>query len=82
MNQAFEVKLSFPWSRLLRVAAILALATASASQARVSVLEAIDSAAGHPTSFAQCPQFFANGKPPAVAPRPKQRELCYEAFAC
>lgn len=34
-----------------------------------------------PTSFAQCPQFFANGKPPALAPRSQLRELCYEAFA-
>lgn len=34
-----------------------------------------------PTSFAQCPQFFANGKPPVIAPRPLLRELCYEAFA-
>lgn len=68
-------------SRLLRLAAILALAAASATQARVSVFEALDSASGHPTSFAQCPQFFANGKPPAVALRPKQRGLCYEAFA-
>lgn len=34
-----------------------------------------------PTSFAQCPQFFANGTPPAVASRPQLRELCYEAFA-
>lgn len=34
-----------------------------------------------PTSFAQCPQFFANGKPPVIAPRPRLRELCYEAFA-
>lgn len=34
-----------------------------------------------PTSFAQCPQFFANGKPPVIAPRPQLRELCYEAFA-
>lgn len=45
------------------------------------MFEALDSASGHPSSFAQCPQFFASGKPPAVAPRPKQRELCYEAFA-
>ena len=82
MNQAFEVKLSSTWSRLLRVTAILALATANAAQARVSVLEAIDSTSGHPTSFAQCPQFFANGgQPPVVAPQPKQRQLCYEAFA-
>jgi endonuclease G len=34
-----------------------------------------------PTSFAQCPQFFANSKPPVIAPRPLLRELCYEAFA-
>ena len=34
-----------------------------------------------PTTFAQCPQFFANGKPPVIAPRPLLRELCYEAFA-
>lgn len=34
-----------------------------------------------PTSFAQCPQFFANSRPPALAPRPQLRELCYEAFA-
>lgn len=34
-----------------------------------------------PTSFAQCPQFFANGRPPALSPRPQLRELCYEAFA-
>ena len=34
-----------------------------------------------PTSFAQCPQFFADGKPPVIAPRPLLRELCYEAFA-
>ncbi|WP_300475555.1 DNA/RNA non-specific endonuclease [Acidovorax sp.] len=34
-----------------------------------------------PTSFAQCPQFFPNGTPPAVPPQPRLRELCYEAFA-
>ena len=34
-----------------------------------------------PTSFAQCPEFFANGQPPALARRPQLRELCYEAFA-
>ena len=31
--------------------------------------------------FAACPQFFANAKPPVVAPRPTNRALCYEAFA-
>ncbi|WP_431153309.1 DNA/RNA non-specific endonuclease [Acidovorax facilis] len=34
-----------------------------------------------PTSFAQCPQFFARSTPPALAPAPRLRELCYEAFA-
>jgi len=31
--------------------------------------------------FAACRQFFANGKPPIVAPRPTHRALCYDAFA-
>ncbi|KQO27202.1 DNA/RNA non-specific endonuclease [Acidovorax sp. Leaf78] len=34
-----------------------------------------------PTSFAQCPQFFASGIPPVITSRPQLRELCYEAFA-
>ena len=33
------------------------------------------------TQFKACPQFFAKGIAPAVPPAPKQRELCYEAFA-
>ena len=31
--------------------------------------------------FEECPQFFAQGKPPVVLPKPMQRELCYSAFA-
>jgi endonuclease G len=31
--------------------------------------------------FSACPQFFAGGTPPVVAPRPMQRALCYDAFA-
>ena len=31
--------------------------------------------------FAECPQFFANKKPPIVAAHPMQRALCYDAFA-
>ena len=31
--------------------------------------------------FATCPQFFANSKPPVVAPRQTNRALCYDAFA-
>ena len=33
------------------------------------------------TDFAECPQFFANKKPPIVALHPMQRALCYDAFA-
>ena len=32
-------------------------------------------------SFSTCRQFFANGKPPVVAVRPTNRDLCYDAFA-
>jgi endonuclease G len=32
-------------------------------------------------SFSDCRQFFAGGMPPVVAPRPTNRELCYDAFA-
>lgn len=32
-------------------------------------------------AFAQCPQFFANGQPPAVAVKTPLRALCYDAFA-
>lgn len=31
--------------------------------------------------FSSCLQFFANSKPPVVAPRPTHRALCYDAFA-
>lgn len=39
---------------------------------------AISRAAG---DFADCPQFFAKGRPPVVAPSPTNRALCYDAFA-
>ncbi len=81
MNQPVEMKQTARWSRMLRLTAILALTVASAAHARLSVFEALDSASGHPTRFAQCPQFFVDGKPPAIPARPKLRELCYEAFA-
>ena len=76
-----ESKPPTTWSHLLRLTAILTLSLATAAQARVSVFEALGILSQQPTSFAQCPEFFANGTPPAVAPRPKLRELCYEAFA-
>ena len=34
-----------------------------------------------PKRFKACPQFFASGIAPATLPAPKQRELCYDAFA-
>lgn len=69
------------WSQLLRLTAIVALTLATAAQARLPEPQPQDSTSKHPTNFARCPQFFVNGTPPAVAPRPKLRELCYEAFA-
>ena len=36
---------------------------------------------GQPVRFAACPQFFAQGIAPTIPSVPKQRELCYEAFA-
>lgn len=35
----------------------------------------------HPTSFSECRQFFADGRPPVVPKRAALRELCYAAFA-
>lgn len=34
-----------------------------------------------PASFRQCAAFFAGGQPPAVPRQPRQRELCFDAFA-
>ena len=31
--------------------------------------------------FSACKQFFTNGNPPAVAPQPTDRALCFDAFA-
>ena len=36
---------------------------------------------GKSTRFSACPQFFSKGIAPATPIAPKQRELCYEAFA-
>ena len=69
------------WVQRLHLAALCMLTWASVAHAKVSVDEAMSSAAALPASFAQCPQWFAKGMPPAVPPRPRLRELCYEAFA-
>jgi len=55
-------------SRLIRIAAlVVALATSGMPLAA--------------DNFSACPQFFANGKPPAVAAKSGNRALCYDAFA-
>lgn len=71
------------WPRGLVVAATLVLGLTGAASARSSG-HSFDSSAllvPQPTSFAQCPQFFARSTPPVVPPAPRRRELCYEAFA-
>ena len=70
----------------MRLAAVLALSLAgialpNLSWARFAQFDSAALLTPEPTSFAQCPQFFANGIPPAITPRPQLRELCYEAFA-
>ncbi|MEI7429133.1 MAG: DNA/RNA non-specific endonuclease, partial [Betaproteobacteria bacterium] len=46
------------------------------------VLVLVHSAASHAQeNFSACLQFFANRKPPLLAPRPTNRALCYDAFA-
>ena len=42
MNQPFEMKQTAPWSRMLRLTAILALTFVSTAHARLSVFEALD----------------------------------------
>ena len=59
----------------------LASSLSGVSWARAPQFDSTALLTPQPTSFAQCPQFFANGKPPATPARPKLRELCYEAFA-
>ena len=76
----------FFWPGCVRLAAALALSLAGVAFPNLSWARfpQFDSAAlltPEPTSFAQCPQFCANGTPPAITPRPQLRELCYEAFA-
>lgn len=75
----------FSWPRHARLAAALVLFLASVSPnlswGRSPQFDSAALLTPHPTSFAQCPQFFANGTPPAIRPQPQLRELCYEAFA-
>ena len=50
--------------------------------AAISILLLTTTAIGHAAAnFANCPQFFAEGRPPTVKPSPNHRALCYDAFA-
>lgn len=77
----------FPYLRgVSRLVAAFALALAGAclpslTWARFPQFDSTALLTPVPTSFAKCPQFFADSTPPAVAPQPQFRELCYEAFA-
>jgi endonuclease G len=52
------------------------------SRALVSTAFLAFASAALPSSdFSACPQFFAKAKPPIVTPQPKQRALCFDAFA-
>lgn len=68
-------------NRSLLVGLTLATCLVSAGWARSPQFDNTALLTPQPTSFAQCPDFFANGRPPAISPQPKLRELCYEAFA-
>ncbi|CAN7416332.1 DNA/RNA non-specific endonuclease [Acidovorax sp. LjRoot194] len=73
-----------PPTRRATASLLLALASISPPHLAWGRFPQFDSVAlltPEPTSFAQCPQFFARGKPPTITPRPQMRELCYEAFA-
>lgn len=76
----------FSWLGRARLAAVVVLSLASAaftqwSCARSSQFDSAALLTPQPTSFAQCPQFFAKGAPPVVESRPHLRQLCYESFA-
>ena len=77
------VNLPLSWPRSLRLATALVLALASPVSARTPhpIYDSSALLTPQPTSFAQCPQFFARGIPPAAPPAHRRRELCYEAFA-
>ena len=79
----FPVSLIYLWPRTVRLALALLVGTGGIASARSpsTEFERDYFRVPQPTNFAQCPQFFVGGKPPAVPLRPMQRELCYEAFA-
>lgn len=81
MKLQMGCKPNIPGWRTLCLAVALALPVASTGYAQVSVFDSLAKVFGQPSSFDQCPHFFANAIPPKVPTRPQQRELCYEAFA-
>ena len=60
---------------------LASVASLNLSWARLPQFDSSALLTPEPTSFAQCPQFFANETPPAITHRPQLRELCYQAFA-
>lgn len=54
------------------------LLLAATAPARASALPDVSRL---PRSFSQCAGFFAGQRPPALAPRQRLRELCYDSFA-
>lgn len=73
----------FSWPRTARLTAAFLVGAAGIATARTphTDFEKNYFRVPQPTSFAQCPQFFVGGKPPALPTKPLHRELCYEAFA-
>lgn len=47
----------------------------------LAVPSRVDRASAGTASFADCPEHFPGGRAPAIAKAPRQRELCYDAFA-
>lgn len=73
------MKFGFLWAR--RARAVFAAGLLAATLPLHAKLPANQPAASAAVSFEQCPEFFANGQPPVLRPRPKLRPLCYDAFA-
>lgn len=78
-----NVKLRSFGARYIRLVAALAFAIAGSVSARIHSpsFDSTTLLTPQPISFKDCKQFFANGRPPALPPASRQRELCYEEFA-
>lgn len=69
------MSLSLTWRASLLGAACLLAATGHAQASALPDVREL------PRSFSQCKSFFAGHRPPALVPRPRLRELCYDSFA-